>query len=878
MRKILACGAALAAITAGAYAQTTNMAISNTDGTGVAEVFTITELDGATGATFQMWLKPTAWTAATLIGQDNFSIETTADGKVLVKAGDKTATITSDALQTGKWAQLTITVNQGVVDAYVNNVAATVTGDLPATFASTTSAFDAAECVIAQGFKGEMDEIRVWSRALAQEDFFWQNTLNKWNDNYDALAAYWKCDQEGLTENLYDYRHNNQGFHHNGALNGIAKVEVTDNALFKYRRVSGYVPSIMRFTDRPYISRDMFLLTNDAILLSAKVQEDGSLFPEFPDNSGTPTNVEYIAEWQGRKGVMSFNGTGSQMVSADARVPFDPTASSGHGPSQKVSIEGWIYIDEWVEGAEIYSNYISDDECVIISLGSEADKEIRVNLCGTIASLSGKLEVGKWQYVGAYLLPSRGAIGTGIRGINPIYIGIGSYDESGEFTSTMHHRMSTSSGAVELSGNDMTITNVPNFESGATMTIGKNFAGKIDELKIWGSDRKGAINSDATQEYKWNSGVWDDIFLCAYFKGDDPQNVGKDSQSVAGVIDFMRSYYANYSGAKIRIGIISSLPNSGWRTVYSNEENLNNLIRDAKVMLAACDGLDVDLEWSYSTSDWNIYNNVVRRLINDVMSEAPEKTFSCSLHEVSYSGFDKSLLPDVDYFTFQQYGPNIFPTFDRYKQYGDAWIAWGFGKDKIEMSYATLVMTGSSEEGYKDLFDKYGMNDDNFDPDANSWTVGGTTYHYTGITQLRQKAQYVVDNDLSGIMYFDMANDMPIDDYKSLIRTQNEIISANVDTIISDINMKPSGVRNIAATKRAELFTAVQDGGNITVTLADGDTPATLAVYAVDGRAVMRQPLAAKRTTIEADGLTRGIYLLRVVQGGEEHTVKIVMR
>ena len=52
MRKILAC-AMLSAMAAGAYAQTTNLAINNADGTGVAEVFTITELDGATGATFQ---------------------------------------------------------------------------------------------------------------------------------------------------------------------------------------------------------------------------------------------------------------------------------------------------------------------------------------------------------------------------------------------------------------------------------------------------------------------------------------------------------------------------------------------------------------------------------------------------------------------------------------------------------------------------------------------------------------------------------------------------------------------------------------------------------------------------------------------------------
>ena len=78
--------------------------------------------------------------------------------------------------------------------------------------------------------------------------------------------------------------------------------------------------------------------------------------------------------------------------------------------------------------------------------------------------------------------------------------------------------------------------------------------------------------------------------------------------------------------------------------------------------------------------------------------------------------------------------------------------------------------------------------------------------------------------------------------------------------------------------KRAEMFTAVQDGDNITVTLADGEIPATLSVYAVDGRAVMTRPLTAKRTTVEADGMERGVYLLRVTQDGDEHTVKIMMR
>ena len=875
MKKVLTC-VALTAFAACGYAQTTNLAISNADGTGKVEAYAITELDNGNEATFQMWLRPSAWTQATLIGQDNFSVEMSATaGQFAVSAGDGVATFAATDDIVGKWTQLTVTVNQGVVKAYINNSEVTVSGELPEAFDATTSTLDSPDCVIAEGLKGEMDEIRVWSRALDQEDFFWQNTLNKWNDNYDALAAYWKCDQANLSGNLYDYRHANGDGHHNGALNGITKVEVSGNDLFKYRVVTGYT-NLMRFTDRANINRDMFLMTNDVILLSGKLQEDGSILPEWLDNSCTTTDVDYIAEWQGRTGVMSFNGA-SQMVAGNSRVPYNAESTTGHGSGQKASIETWVYIDEWVEGAEIYSNYASDDECIVISLGSEANKELVVNLCGTKATLADKLEVGKWQYVGAYLQPTRGSIGTGIRGINPIYIGIGAYDENGEFVSTVYNRMSTSVGTVTISGNDMTITNVPNFADGSTMTIGKNFKGKIDEFMIWGSDRKNSINNDATNGYRWNTGVWDDIFLCTYYKGDDPENIGKDSQSNRGVVEFLRNdYYKGHTGYKIRLGLISSFPQEGWHDILDKEEYVDNFIRDAKELVKDYDGLDVDLEWMNNQQQWDMYNNVVSRLINEVMADYPEKVFSCSLHGWCWAGFDLNLLSGVDYFTMQIYDWDTID-YNRYLLAYNRFNEYGYPDEQLLLSYPT-TQRYSGEGGYKDLFDN-GYNDDNFDPDLDEWTYpDGQTHWFNGQTLVKKKQQFIVDEDLRGTMYFDMGNDLKVSDYKSLIRAQNEVIAANVDTVVTEINMRPSGVHSVLASKKTELFTAVQNGETLTVTLADGDMPATLAVYAVDGRAVTRQPLDGKVATVATGGMQRGVYLLRVTQGGETHTVKIAIK
>ena len=877
MRKILLCAATAA--TLAAYAQPTNYALSNPDGTGKAEAFTITELDGGSEATFQMWIKPSAWTQATLIGQDNFSIEMGAtEGEILVKAGDQTATVTAANL-VGNWSQLTVTINNGTVKAYVNNTEATVTGELPATFDATQMAFDQQGCVIAEGLHGSIDEVRVWSRALDQADFVWNNTINKWNDNYDALAAYWKFDQSQLTGNILDYRNASESLHHNGSFTGLTRDEVTDNGLFKYRIVSGYVPSIMRFTDRANINRDMFLLTNDVITLSAKVQEDGSLFPEYPDNSATPTNVDYVDEYEGRSGVMSFHGTGSQMVAEETHTPFDPTSSSGNGASQTGSVEGWIYIDEWVEGAEIYSNYVSDSECLVVSLGSEANKELVVNLCGTVGTLSGVLEAGKWQYIGAYLKPAEGTIDG--RMFNPIYIGVGEYDESGEFVSEVYHKRSKT--AVVLSGNDMTIKEVPTFSENSTLTIGKNFNGKIDELMVWGSDRTNNIQSDATEEYQWNIGSWTNIFLCSYYKGDDPENVGKDSQSLYAIADIMHGYYANHNGATIRAGIISSLPNSGWKQVLNDDDNLDRFIESAKEIVKHFDGLDVDLEWAVEGNYWSRYNHIVSRLINEVMVDYPEKIFSVSLHAYSYAGFDTSLFDGIDYFTMQIYDWDL--SYSTYTNFYNSLSTMGFPDDKILLSYPVLVYSESNFRGlvggYKDLFEKWGMTAETLDPAANQWTDPntGTIYYYNGLDLLDQKMDFIVDTDLRGVMYFDMGNDLRVDDPNSMIRIQNEKISANIDTIVTDIDMTPSGVRNIASTRKAAMFTATNDGANITVTLADAGADAVLDVYSVDGRAVMQQlPLTQKVTTIAADGLQRGVYLLAVTQDGRRETAKVVIK
>lgn len=848
-------------------AQTINYSLENTNGNGKVETFTVQELDNSTEATFQMWINPKAWTDAKLIKQDNFSIELAQPNKILIKSGDKTAEATVSDL-TNKWSQITITVNQGNVKLYLNNEEVSVNGTLDNSYPATEIARNDKGCILAEGLQGQIDEIRIWSKALSPEDFFWRNTLNKFNPNYDALIAYWKCDQNQCP-NLVDYK-----FAHHGEIKDMTRVEVTDNEQFKYRVGTGYT-NLMRFIDRPKITKDMFLMTNDLILLSGKVQKDGSIFPEYPDNSVQPTNVEYLESFEGRQGVVKFNGQGSKMEAEDGRVFFTPEERFGFGETQKGTFQSWIYIDKWNEGAEILSSYKDENNYITIKLGKEADKELIADFCGTVASLKNKLETNKWQYIGVYFTPDNRALSD--RYSNPISIGVGSM-ENGEIEAEVYNRRS-SDFPVELTGKDVDVSYLPLFEN-STLTIGNGFEGKLDEMQIWGSNRSGAIKSDATEPYKWNVGIWDNIFLNAYWKFDEADNMGKDYQSYTGIIDFIKGYHANHRGYKIRIGLIYPDGTNWIYNVLNKEEYVNNLIRDAKELLTKCDGLDVDLEWMYSAGDWSIYNNVVRRLINEVMTGYEDKTFSCSLHAVSYNGFDKSLMNDVDYFTFQLYGPNKETYYwDYYENAYNSFVNWGYPKDKILLSYGVLLVN-NGEEGYKDLFEKYGMNDDNYDPNLNQWDCNGTTKYFNGVNQVKRKQNFIIDNGCRGTMYFDMGNDQSVDDYKSLIRAQNDIIASNVDTLITEVIMAPSGIEQTTEyINKKELFTIQQDKdcNSFGIILNDASANANLEIYSIDGKKVRQTMLQSEKTTVHVPELSKGIYLIRVSQGNKTHTTKLIL-
>lgn len=829
--------------------QTVNYALENIDGNGHVSTSAITQLDHMQEMSFQVWINPSiAPSNSKLIEQDNLSIGFNQDQKLEININGQRA-ILNYSFAIEEWTQISICFDRGNIKAFINNIDKTndMSGTLPASLPAVTSE----SCVLAKDFNGKIDEIRIWNKSLDQNDLFWRNTVNKFNNNYDQLIAYWKCDQE-LCENLVDYK-----FNHHGVLHGITRKEVADNKYFKYHIATGYT-NLIRFIGRDNIDRNMFLMTNDIILLTGKIQQDGSFLTEFADNSGLATNVTHLDEFEGRKGIMNFHGQGSQIHSADGDLFYMPDSKFARDQVNSGTFQGWIYIDEWVEGAKILSKWKSEQECIEIKLGAEATKDIVVNVNGTLGTLSNKISVGKWHFLTVNINPIITAITDLRKAFKVIKIGV-------DFT--IYHGLKE----VVLSGNDMTISTVPAIKN-TSFVIGQDFSGKMDEIKIWGSDRESFIQKDGKEPYLLNAGDWNNSFLNAYFKGDDPENIGKDYQSYTYMVEFMRKYYDNHRGMKIRLGLI--YPNGDkWNQVLNQKANVDRLIQCANEYKKHFDGIDVDLEWH----NYNVLNPFLHRLINEVIKGSENMTFSISQHYYSYT-LDKTLLnnPYIDYFTMQIYGPQA-NTYN-WKYYEDAYnafIGYGYPKDKLLLSYSTLLVDGR-EEGYRNLFEKYGYNDDNFDPNLNSWLCGVGYKSFNGVNQVKRKQEFILDKACRGTMYFDMGNDTRVNHFTSLIRAQNEVIASNVDTLITKVDLTPSGIESVLNKKNDKKIniTTTADGSYLTIHFADDTKNAKCMIYNNKGVMVKSQIIDGPMASINWSEIPKGTYLVTIKTDKIIETIK----
>ena len=255
-------------------------------------------------------MNPSLWTqGATILNRDNtFSIKLGVEGELIFIIGQESVSVNSSALITNNWVHVSLINDNDNLCVRINNEI--VKTETKSFIIPTSSEF----LMLGGNFSGRIDELRIWKNVLSSDyNYMWQNTLNQYHPQWKDLIAYYKFDQN-LCPNIVDYT-----FHYHGSLSesGVSREIVSDNDAFRYFTVAAYT-DFSRFADRA-IDREKYLLANTLIVLGINSYADGTASVAYPYNHGIVTNGSYLAEFEGRKGVLSLNGQGSRMeVGTDA--------------------------------------------------------------------------------------------------------------------------------------------------------------------------------------------------------------------------------------------------------------------------------------------------------------------------------------------------------------------------------------------------------------------------------------------------------------------------------------------------------------------------------------------------------------------------------
>lgn len=759
MKKTFLAALAAFALTLPAAAQTDNYALSLTPSSTVT-CGAFEELNGLTSYTLQFFINPDTWTegAVVLKRGDGLKVTLGTSGRLAFTVGN--TSLAATGLSTGQWQQVTLVVDEGAAKLLVDGTQKT-----SGTLAAIPESSD--ELTFGGNYTGRIDEVRIWKAALSSDfNYFINTTLNKWVPQRDDLVAYYKMDQN-LCPNLVDYCTITATPGHHGTFNdGAQRVLVSDNTKLPYLVNAAYTYN-NRFFDR-VVSKDQYRLSNEIIILGATSSSDGHVTLMTPNNHGTLAGgASYLEEFEGRTGVLSLDGTGTFTTTKDCLVPVvgsDGTTSQGY------CFETWLYIDEWVEGAYIFrKENAAGTQGFSIRLGSEGQIIARCN--GNDYVNAGHITTGAWTHLGI----TTSAATT----LNKTYLFIiNGTGGRNSYTSTT------------LSS--QTIDYTPSGMDDIVAVIGENFKGKLDETLVWNKALdaaliKGHMTSLPTPGFDISVDPTLLAEASAAYLYDDPDNVGFSTYSEDGWVKIMKSAYDGYTPARFYLSVSS---HSGWTTTIADASKRAIFAADLAELSKNYDGVELDMEWAYSTTEYNNYG----LLAQAIRSALPEgKPFRISCHASTY-GFPTGKMQYVDGFTFQQYGPNNYVhTYGRYTGSYNEFINYGYAKSKILLSWSTTTSGSYDANGsylnatIKGIKDVDSTKID-LTVERDCQQVGTNYYYYQTPLQVYHRAAYATAQNVAGIFYWDMGNDFPASSYYNCAKWASYGLNANIDPIVTEVN------------------------------------------------------------------------------------------
>ena len=717
------------------------------------------------GTTLQLWMNPQHWIpgANIVTWGESLNLQLGKPGELVVKSCDDTLSFTSSNLATGNWSHITLLFEGNGVGLLVNN-ANQQNGTLSLPFAIPAEA----PLLLGGGFLGRIDEVRVWDFILpADYNRFWNNTVDSFNPQWQHLAGYWKFDQTRLESNVYDYSEHG----HNGTFSagGVTRTAVTDNPSFTYRRNLAYA-DCSRFFDRG-VQHGQYLKSNVISMIGATAQADGSLKYKQPDNQGIVSGGNYIAQYNGRTGVLDLTGEGAQMnVGKESLIAYNN--SNFLESATAYTFMTWLSLDKWTPGAYLIQKESSASNGISLRMGeAQGEFVLRCNGIEFIYTTAAKLD--KWHHIGF----STNAATLGSEFVFVL--------DDATITPSYTHTTAATTALTGLRSTDC--------------IIGVGIDGKLDETITW-TQKFGASDIIAQGSTPIEPGIGKAITgaysrsVDGLWKYDLADDLGRDSYSTPEWFRMIKATFEGYEGAYVTISI------DKWSDEFFTKINNNAQYRETLANAISqvgnepfLDGVDYDFEWNNNWSGIGTLCQLVRARLHEGKIQA------VSPHELYYN-FPTDKMQYVDYFNFQDYGPankNIF-TFSNYKNFFTKAKNHGYPVDKIMLSYATttsgaMYSNGSRPANTHAEFYPTGwrsMPYETFEYTQNTYDVGdGLTRYFTGMEQVWLRSEYMNNNGCAGIFYWDMGNDTrDCNDPRSLATFASFAINSNVQKIVEKVD------------------------------------------------------------------------------------------
>ena len=717
------------------------------------------------GVTLQFWMSPRHWIpgANVVTWGESLNIQLGALGQMKVKCSDATVTFTDSNMASGNWAHITLLLEAGSIRLLVNNA-----NEQSSTLAAPVTAPATEPLLLGGGFLGRIDEVRVWDFILPTDyNRFWNNTIDQFNPQWQHLAGYWKFDQSRLESNVYDYSGNG----HNGTFsaNGVERVAVSDNPNFAYRRNLAYA-DCSRFFDRG-VQHGQYLKSNVISMIGATAQADGSLKYKQPDNRGVITGGSYLAEYNGRTGVLDLTGEGAQMnVGKESLIAFNN--SNYLESTTAYTFMTWLSIDSWTPGAYLIKKESTATNGLSLRMGgTQGEFILRCN--GVEFSYNTALALGEWHHIG---------FSTNAATLGSEFVFV--FDNATIAPAYSH----TTAATTTLTGLRTT-----------DCIIGEGIDGKLDETITW-SQKFGTADIIAQGKTPIEPGIGKAITgaysrsVDGFWKYDLAEDLGRDSYSTPEWFRMIKATFEGYEGAHVTISI------DKWSDEFFTKINNNAQYRETLADAISAvgnepflDGVDYDFEWNNNWSGIGTLCQLVRARLHEGKIQA------VSPHELYYN-FPTDKMQYVDYFNFQDYGPankNIF-TFSNYKNFFTKAKNHGYPVDKIMLSYATTTSGAMYSNGSRPASShaEYyptgwrSMPYETFEYTQNTYDVGeGLTRYFTGMEQVWLRSEYMNNNGCAGIFYWDMGNDTrDCNDPRSLATFASLAINSNVQKIVEKVD------------------------------------------------------------------------------------------